>query len=70
MKYINLRIELTDDEAIRRIVWERNESSLPSNSKSLGQVAIAIITGIQENRPDLELQDILSEAGISKPNEN
>ena len=64
MKMIILTFELTDDLGIKSIAYDYNDTELPSNSESLGKIAMAIIKSISLNKDSLIVQDLLNELNI------
>lgn len=67
MKNIQLSISLSDDLGIKAIVYNYNDTELPSNSETLGNIAIAILKSLHLNKDDLLIQDLLNELDISRP---
>ena len=66
MKNIQLSISLSDDLGIKAIVYDYNDTELPSNSETLGNIAIAILKSLHLNKDDLLIQDLLNELDISR----
>lgn len=67
MKNIQLSISLSDDLGLKAIVYDYNDTELPSNSETLGNIAIAILKSLHLNKDDLLIQDLLNELDISRP---
>lgn len=67
MKNIQLSISLSDDLGIKAIVYNYNDTELPSTSETLGNIAIAILKSLHLNKDDLLIQDLLNELDISRP---
>jgi len=66
MKNIQISISLSDDLGIKAIVYNYNDTELPSNSETLGNIAIAILKSLHLNKDDLLIQDLLNELDISR----
>jgi hypothetical protein len=66
MKYIQLSIELTDDLALKKIVFLCNDTGLESDSKLVELIGIAFIKSIYLNKDDLELTEMLDKLGIKR----
>ena len=64
MKLIQLTFELTDELGIKSISYVYNDTDLPSNSETLGSIAIAILKAINLNKDSLLVQDLLNELNI------
>jgi len=66
MKQIHIAIGLTDDLGITSVTFLHNDTHLPSDSKLIGLIGMALLKSIHLNKEDCELQDMLGELGIVK----
>lgn len=64
MAIIQLMLNLTDDLRIKNIIYEYNDTNLPSNSETLGNIAVAILRSLKLNKDSLVVQDLLIELNI------
>lgn len=69
MKHIELDIVLTDDLGIKAVVFNRNDTELPNDSKLLSMIGVALIRSVHLNRESMEIQDTLRELNIELPKE-
>jgi hypothetical protein len=66
MKTIQLTFNLSEDLAMKSIVYSYNDTDLPSNSETLGNIAIAMLRSLNLNKDDLIVQDLLIELDIKR----
>lgn len=64
MKWLQFSFNLTDDLAIKDVVIDWNDTGLPSDSKLIKMVAIALLKSIKLNEDTLAVQDLLNELDI------
>lgn len=69
MKLVQLSIGLTDKLGIKQIVFDHNDTGLESNAELLKRIAIALLKGLELNKDDILIQDLLSDLGIRKSDE-
>lgn len=70
MKYLELGIELSDELALKSIIFHCNETGIEGSARLLRLLAIALLKSIEMNKEDIELQDILFKNGISIEKDN
>jgi len=63
-KTISLIINCSDELGITSIVYSYNDTGLPSNSETLGKIAITILKSLRLNADSLLVQDLLNELDI------
>lgn len=66
MKTIQLTFNLSEDLAMKSIIYSYNDTDLPSNSETLGNIAIAMLRSLNLNKDDLIVQDLLIELDIKR----
>jgi len=68
MKALTLTFLINDNNCIKTILFDENETNMPSNSETLERLAITLLQVLKADENDLKIQDLLNELNISKSN--
>jgi hypothetical protein len=66
MKYIQLGLEFSDELQLKSISIQYNETELKSDAELIIKISKALLISFEKNKESIELQEILSDVGISK----
>ena len=58
---------MDDKLSLTSLTIDANTTELPSDSKLVKNIAIALLKSIAVNKEDLGIQDLLTELNITKP---
>ena len=65
MKTITISFGIVDD-CIKQIVYDENETDLPSNSETLEMLAFTLLKVISKEKDSMKVQDVLNELNIKR----
>lgn len=66
MRFIQLTVTMDDEYVLKYVSVDLNTTDLPSDSKLVKQIAIAILKSLKLNKDDIMIQDLLNELNIKK----
>jgi len=66
MKHIQITVGLTDDLVIKKITFDYNDTTFPSDSKLIESLSFAMLTSCRTNQESMGVQDLLNETGIKR----
>jgi len=66
MKALTLTFLINDNNCIKTILFDENETNMPSNSETLERLAITLLQVLKADENDLKIQDLLNELNIIK----
>jgi hypothetical protein len=64
--YIQLGVKLNDNLGLTHVTVDINTTDLPSDSKLVKEVAIALLKALKSNKDSVQVQDLLNELGIAR----
>lgn len=66
MKSVQLTFVIRDDNALHSVVFDNNDTGIPSDSNLLRNLAITLLKSIALNKEDCEIQDVLNQYDIKR----
>ena len=66
MKHIQLRFVIGNDYSLKSVIFDYNDSGLPSDSALLKNLAMAMLKSLVKNKESIAVQDLLNELDIEK----